>query len=165
MVGAEPGVFETIRPMLAAMDTAIHHCGGVGTGIRRKVVNSYLAIAVCQLNAEALTLATRFGLDLEQTIEVLNGTTPNNGHLKTNCPTKVLAGDISAGFQIDLAHKESGLALSAGGTMNVPLVMGSAARECLQLARAGGHGGEDFSALLDTRCEFAGVTPPRLKRS
>src|ERR1700722_8350172 len=50
----------------------------------RTVVNSYLAIAACELNAETLTLATRFGLDLEQTIEVLNGTTPNNGHLKTN---------------------------------------------------------------------------------
>ena len=164
MVGAEPDVFETIRPMLAAMGTTIHHCGGAGTGIRMKIVNNYLAIAACQLNAEALTLATRFGLDLEQTINVLNGTTATNGHLKTNFPIKVLAGDISPGFQIDLAHKDLGLALSAGASMNVPLAMGSVARECLQLARASGHGGEDFSALLDAWCRLAGLTPPRFKR-
>jgi 4-hydroxybutyrate dehydrogenase / sulfolactaldehyde 3-reductase len=162
MVGAQAEVFDTIRPLLTAMGTTIHHCGGPGAGIRMKVVNNYLAIAACQLNAETLTLAARFGLDLEQTLEVLNGTTATNGHLKTNFPMKVLKGDIAPGFQIELAHKDLGLALAAGASMNVPLAMGSTARECLQLARAGGHAREDFSALLDIWCRFAGVVPPRL---
>ena len=38
------------------MGTTIHHCGDVGTGMRTKLVNNYLAIILCQLNAEALAL-------------------------------------------------------------------------------------------------------------
>lgn len=162
MVGAADADFAAIRPLLEAMGTTIHHCGPVGAGMRMKVVNNYLAIAAAQLNAETLTLMARFGLDLEKTVEVLNGTTATNGHLKTNFPVKVLAGDIEPGFQIDLAHKDLGLALAAASTMRVPLSMGSAARECLQLARARGFGGKDFSGLLDAWCQLAGVEPPRL---
>lgn len=162
MVGAAEADFAAIRPLLEAMGTTIHHCGPVGAGMRMKVVNNYLAIAAAQLNAETLTLMARFGLDLEKTIEVLNGTTATNGHLKTNFPVKVLAGDIEPGFQIDLAHKDLGLALTAASAMKVPLSMGSAARECLQLARARGFGGKDFSGLLDAWCQLAGIEPPRL---
>lgn len=162
MVGAAEADFAAIRPLLEAMGTTIHHCGPVGAGMRMKVVNNYLAIAAAQLNAETLTLMARFGLDLEKTIEVLNGTTATNGHLKTNFPVKVLAGDIEPGFQIDLAHKDLGLALTAASAMKVPLSMGSAARECMQLARARGFGGKDFSGLLDAWCQLAGVEPPRL---
>lgn len=162
MVGATPEDFERVKPMLEAMGTTIHHCGPVGAGIRMKVVNNYLAIAACQLNAETLTLATRFGLDIERTLDILNGTTATNGHLKTNFPVKVLAGDIEPGFQIDLAHKDLSLALSAASTMKVPLAMGASARECLQLARSRGFGGKDFSGLLDAWCDLAGVAAPRL---
>lgn len=164
MVGASDEVFDEIRPLLEAMGTTIHHCGPAGAGMRMKVVNNYLAVAAAQLNAETLTLAARFGLELEKTIDVLNGTTANNGHLKTNFPVKVLAGDIEPGFQIDLAHKDLGLALAAASAMKVPLSMGSTARECLQLARARGYGGKDFSGLLDAWCALADVEPPRLKR-
>lgn len=162
MVGASAENFARVKPMLEAMGTTIHHCGPAGAGIRMKVVNNYLAIAACQLNAETLTLAARFGLDVERTIDILNGTTANNGHLKTNFPVKVLAGDIEPGFQIDLAHKDLGLALTSASAMKVPLAMGAAARECLQLARSRGFGGKDFSALLDAWCDLAGVAAPRL---
>ncbi len=163
MVGADSATFERIKPMLEAMGSTLQYCGQVGTGIRMKVVNNYLAIAACQLNAETLTLAARFGLDVEKTIEVLNGTTANNGHLKTNFPGKVLVGDVEPGFQIDLAHKDLGIALTAAAAMKVPLAMGAAARECLQLARSRGFGGKDFSALLDAWCDLADVNAPRLK--
>jgi 4-hydroxybutyrate dehydrogenase/sulfolactaldehyde 3-reductase len=162
MVGAAPDDFERVKPLLAAMGTTIHHCGPAGAGIRMKIVNNYLAIAACQLNAETLTLATRFGLDTALTIDVLNGTTANNGHLKTNFPAKVLIGDIEPGFQIDLAHKDLSLAMASASAMRVPLSMGAAARECLQLARSRGYGAKDFSGLLDAWCDLAGVAPPRL---
>ena len=54
--------FARVKPLLEAMGTTIHHCGGVGTGMRTKLVNNYLAIISCQLNAEAIALSQRFGL-------------------------------------------------------------------------------------------------------
>ena len=162
MVGADDDDFERVRPMLEAMGTDIHHCGGPGSGIRTKLVNNFLAITACQMNAEALALARRFGLDLSRTLEVIHGTTATNGQLKINYATKVLAGDIEPGFQIDLAHKDLSLVMTAANAGRVPMAIGAAARESLSLARARGWGDKDFSALLDALCESAGIEKVRL---
>ncbi len=165
MVGASDADFQKVLPLLQAMGTTIHHCGGVGTGIRTKLVNNYLAIVLCQLNAEALALSQRFGLDLAKTLEVLHGTTATNGQLKINWPNKVLAGDITPGFTIDLAHKDLSVILASAHAEKVPMPAAAAAREFFSLARASGDGGNDFSSIVDTLCEMAGIEKPRLPKA
>jgi len=162
MVGAGEDDFEQVRPMLEAMGTDIHHCGPPGSGIRTKLVNNFLAITSCQMNAEALALSQRFGLDLDKTLDVIHGTTATNGQLKINYATKVLAGDTEPGFQIDLAHKDLSLVMTAANAGQVPMAIGAAARESLSMARARGWGAKDFSALLDALCETAGLEKVRL---
>lgn len=161
MVGGTDEDYQKVKPMLEAMGTSIHHCGPVGSGIRTKLVNNFLAIVSCQMNAEALALTQRFGLDLEQTLEVIHGTTATNGQLKLNYATKVLNGDTEPGFQIDLAHKDLSLVLQAGNAQHVPLPIGAAARESISQARASGWGDKDFSALVDALCENTGIDKPR----
>lgn len=162
MVGAEPGVFERIVPLLAKMGTTIHHCGPVGAGMRTKLVNNYLAIISCQLNAEAVALSQRFGLDLSKTLEVIHGTTATNGQLKIAWPSKVLRGDTGPGFTIDLAHKDLTLIVEAANAVKVPVPIAAVAREAFSSARSAGHGGLDFSAMVDVLCESAGIERPRL---
>lgn len=163
MVGGAEADIRRVRPLLEAMGNTIHHCGPVGSGGKTKLVNNYICVVLCQMNAEALALAQKFGLDLEQTLEVLHGTTATNGQLKINWPNKVLAGDISPGFTIDLAHKDLSLALAAGQAAKLPLALGATTREMMNLARANDFGGADFSGLLDYLCEAAGIEKPRLK--
>jgi 4-hydroxybutyrate dehydrogenase / sulfolactaldehyde 3-reductase len=163
MVGAAPKDFERVLPLLQAMGSTIHHCGAVGTGMRTKLVNNYLACVSCQLNAEALALTQRFGLDLKKTLEVIDGTTAFNGQLRINWPGKVLRGDISAGFTIDLAHKDLSLILDAAHQAKLPLPVGAAAREMFSLARAGSYAQADFSAMVDVLCDLAGISKPRLE--
>src|SRR5580765_2200451 len=160
MVGASDDVFARITPMLEAMGTTIHHCGGVGTGIRTKLVNNYLAIISCQLNAEAIALSQRFGLTLEKTLDVLYGTTATNGQLKIAWPSKVLKGDIEPGFTIDLAHKDLTLIVNAGNAVNVPLPVAAVAREAFSVARSQGYGGKDFSSIVDVLCDIAHIEKP-----
>jgi len=162
MVGGSRESFERVKPLLEAMGTTIHHCGGVGSGIRTKLVNNYLAIISCQLNAEALALSQRFGLSLEKTLEVIYGTTATNGQLKIAWPTKVLKGDTEPGFTIDLAHKDLTLIVEAANVARVPMPIGAAAREAFSTARGRGYGGKDFSAMVDVLCELAGIDKPRL---
>jgi 4-hydroxybutyrate dehydrogenase/sulfolactaldehyde 3-reductase len=164
MVGASETNLERVRPLLEAMGNTIHHCGPVGSGMRTKLVNNYLAISACQLNAEALALAQRFGLSLEKTLEVIYGTTAFNGQLKIAWPTKVLAGDIEPGFTIDLAHKDIGLVTEAANAARVPMPMAAVAREAFSAARARGFGARDFSAMVDVLCELAGIEKPRLAK-
>lgn len=163
MVGGSVEDFERVKPALEAMGTTIYHCGEVGAGTRTKLVNNYLAVSSCQLNAEALSLSQRFGLDLERTLDVLYGTTAVNGQLKIAWPVKVLAGDIEPGFTIDLAHKDLTLIIESANAAKVPMPMGAAAREAFSTARSRGFGGKDFSAMVDAQCDLANIPKPRLK--
>ena len=165
MVGGEREDFETVKPLLEAMGTTIHYCGAGGAGTRTKLVNNYLAIILCQLNAEALALSNRFGLDLETTLDVIHGTTATNGQLKVNWPNKVLAGDTEPGFTIDLAHKDLSLIVGAANTSRVPVPVAAAAREAFSTARARGYGGQDFSSMVDVICDMAQIERARLKDS
>jgi len=162
MVGASDADFARLRPLLEAMGTTIHHCGGVGTGIRTKLVNNYLAIVSCAFNAEAVALSQKFGLSLEKTLDVVHGTTATNGQLKLAWATKVFKGDTEPGFAIDLAHKDLTLIVNAANAVNVPMPIGAVARESFSAARTQGHGARDFSAMGDIHCDLARVARPRL---
>src|SRR5687768_3790721 len=162
MVGAADDVFARVKPLLEAMGTTIHHCGAVGTGMRTKLVNNYLAIISCQLNAEAIALSQRFGLSLEKTLDVIHGTTATNGQLKLAWATKVFKGDIAPGFTIDLAHKDLSLIVEAANAAKVPVPIAAVAREAFSVARSRGKGGNDFSSVVDVLCEIADIPKPRL---
>jgi 4-hydroxybutyrate dehydrogenase/sulfolactaldehyde 3-reductase len=163
MVGAADDVFARIKPLLDMMGTTIHHCGGVGTGMRTKLVNNYLAIVSCAFNAEAIALSQRFGLVLERTLEVIHGTTATNGQLKIAWPSKVMKGDTAPGFAIDLAHKDLTLIVNAANAVKVPVPIAAAAREAFSVARCRGKGDLDFSAVVDVLCDDAGIERARLK--
>ena len=162
MVGGTIADFERVKPLLEAMGSTIYHCGEVGSGTRTKLVNNFLAVASCQMNAEALALSQRFGLNLERTLDVLYGTTAVNGQLKIAWPTKVLIDDIEPGFTIDLAHKDLTLIIDSANAAKVPMPMAAAAREAFSTARARGFGGKDFSAMADALCDLAAIPKPRL---
>ncbi|HEY9225844.1 MAG TPA: NAD-binding protein, partial [Gemmatimonadaceae bacterium] len=162
MVGGAPRDFACVKPLLEKMGTTIHHCGGVGTGMRTKLVNNFLAIVSCQMNAEAIALSQRFGLSLEKTLDVIHGTTATNGQLKLAWATKVLKGDTEPGFTIDLAHKDLSLIVEAANSERVPVSIAAVAREAYGAARAQGHGAKDFSAMVDVLCDLAAIEKPRL---
>jgi len=162
MVGATDEAFARVKPLLEAMGTTIHHCGGAGTGMRTKLVNNYLAIVSCAFNAEALALSQQFGLSLEKTLDVVHGTTATNGQLKIAWAAKVLKGDTEPGFTIDLAHKDLTLIVDAANAAKVPMPIGAAARESFSAARIQGQGAKDFSAMADVLCDFAHIARPRL---
>jgi 4-hydroxybutyrate dehydrogenase/sulfolactaldehyde 3-reductase len=162
MVGASDADLARVRPLLDAMGTTVYHCGGVGTGGRTKLVNNYVAVTLTQVNAEALALSQRLGLDITRTLAVLLGTSASNGQLRMNFPNKVLAGDTTPGFTIDLAHKDMGLVLGAAHAARVPMPVAAAVFESFSLARASDYGGIDFSGIADAICDHAKIERPRV---
>ena len=164
MVGASDADFARVKPLLDAMGTTTHHCGPVGTGGRTKLVNNYVAISLTQVNAEALALSQRFGLDITKTLQVLLGTSATNGQLRMNFANKVLLGDTTPGFTIDLAHKDMSLVVNAAHAAKVPMPVAAAVHESYSLARASQHGSIDFSGMADVVCELAQIDKPRVPK-
>jgi 4-hydroxybutyrate dehydrogenase/sulfolactaldehyde 3-reductase len=138
------------------------HCGPPGSGIATKVVNNYLAMCLCQLNAEVFTLGAKLGLDPKSLFEVVTSSLSSNDHLKLYWPTKSLKGDIEPGFALDLAYKDLSIGVGAARDAGAPAHVGAAAREAMARARANGFGPKDVTALLNAAAAEAGIKPPTL---
>ncbi len=158
MAGGSAAAVERARPLFERMGDTIHHCGPVGSGARMKLVNNFMSIALNALTAEALTLAERSGLDPELARKVMLGTAAGQGHMGGSYPAKVLKGDLSPGFMIDLAHKDLGLALDLARSLGLAIPTGAAALDAYADARAQGRGRQDWTAIYDMLRKKEGST-------
>jgi 4-hydroxybutyrate dehydrogenase / sulfolactaldehyde 3-reductase len=121
-----------------------------------KIVNNFMSTVLNALTAETLAIADAVGLDRDLAIRILSGTTAGRGHLTTTYPAKVLKGDLSPAFMIDLANKDLGIALDVASSVPLPLIVGAAARQVYSMARAQGRGRQDWTALYAMLSEIAG---------
>jgi 4-hydroxybutyrate dehydrogenase / sulfolactaldehyde 3-reductase len=147
MAGGSEAAIARARPVLEKLGDTIVHCGPVGAGSRMKIVNNFMSITLNVTTAEALTLAEASGLDPELAREVMLGTVAGQGHMGTTYPAKVLKGDLSPGFMVDLAHKDLGLALDLAEALGIAVATGGAAHEAYERARTQGRGRQDWTAI------------------
>ena len=157
LAGGTQEQVERATPVLMAMGNELINAGGPGMGIRVKLINNYMSIALNALSAEAAVLCESLGLDLSVAMKVMSGTAAGKGHFTTTWPNKVLKGDLSPAFMIDLAHKDLGIALDVANQLHVPMPLGAASREVYSQARAAGRGREDWSAILEQVRASAGL--------
>ena len=159
LAGGSAAQIERARPVLMLLGNEMVEAGGPGMGIRVKIVNNYMSIALNALSAEAATLCEALGLDFDIALTVMKGTPANKGHFTTTWANKVLKGDLSPGFMVDHAHKDIGLALDVANRLHTTLPMGAAARETYNQARAEGRGKQDWTAVLEHMREASGLKP------
>jgi 4-hydroxybutyrate dehydrogenase/sulfolactaldehyde 3-reductase len=157
MVGGTAADIDRARPLFELIGDTVVDCGGPGMGHRMKIVNNYMTTVLNVLTAETLTLSDAIGLDRDVAIEVMMGTPAGRSALATVYPDRVLKGDLSPAFMVDLAHKDLGIALDLAGKVNVPLGAGAAARQLYNIARARGRGRQDWTAVYPVLQELAGV--------
>jgi 4-hydroxybutyrate dehydrogenase / sulfolactaldehyde 3-reductase len=147
MAGGSDGALARARPILEKMGDTIVHCGPVGCGARVKIVNNYMAIVANTTTAEALALAEASGVDPEVARKVMLGTTAGMGHMSTTYPAKVLKGDLTPGFMVDLAAKDLGLAIDFARNLGVSVATGETARDAYSRAQKNGRGRQDWTAI------------------
>lgn len=157
LAGGTPDQVERATPVLMAMGNELINAGGPGMGIRVKLINNYMSIALNALSAEAAVLCEALGLSFDVALQVMSGTPAGKGHFTTSWPNKVLKGDLSPAFMIDLAHKDLGIALDVANQLHVPVPLGAASREVYNQARAAGRGREDWTAILEQVRTTAGL--------
>jgi len=107
LAGGTAEQVERATPVLMAMGNELINAGGPGMGIRVKLINNYMSIALNALSAEAAVLCEALGLSFEVALKVMSGTPAGKGHFTTSWPNKVLKGDLSPAFMIDLAHNHT----------------------------------------------------------
>lgn len=149
LIGGETGDKLAVGPVLKAMGDTVIDCGAVGQASAMKIVNNYLALVGCLATAEALMLARAASVDDGAALEVINGTSARNGNSMQNFPNKVLKGDVSPGFSLDLGRKDLAIAVAAMKREGLSGFLGEQALKAFDSAREEGHGGNDCTDLLN----------------
>lgn len=147
MVGGDPQAFATCKPVLEHFGANVFHVGAIGSGCVAKLVNNMVAFINMVAAGEGMVLGARAGVDPQKLYDIIQ-TSSGASWVMQQFPHTVFAGNFTPGFTVDLAHKDLRLALEMGDALSVPLMMGSLCMNVLRQLRANGHGGDDFSSLV-----------------
>jgi len=161
MVGAEPAVFARLEPILHGFAENVFHVGGPGAGHVIKLLNNFIAQAICTATAEAFAVGQRAGIDLRQLVALVSKGAVNSGLFQAMA--KTLDGDLTGlKFELDNARKDIRYYTHLAENLAVPTVVGEAVHQSLALASALGFGQSYVPALVQAQEKLTGavIVPP-----
>ena len=144
IMASGPATAEQVAdPVFAVLGRKTVWLGQAGQGSRLKLaVNSYMSILIEGV-AEALELASQFGIDPAKLEEAIAGG-PLDAPIADAKLHKMEVGDFAPEFPLEWALKDVDLALAEAGAASLPLL--AALSRQWRAAVDAGHGREDVSA-------------------
>ncbi len=161
MVGATPEMFARITPVLQAYCENIFHVGGPGSGHIIKLLNNFIAQAICTATAEAFAVGAKAGVDLRQLVNIVSAGGVNSGLFQAMA--KTLDGDFTGlTFELDNARKDLRYYGHLAEMVVVPAPVGQAVHHSLTTASTMGHGAKFVPALVTAQEQLTGarIAPP-----
>jgi 3-hydroxyisobutyrate dehydrogenase-like beta-hydroxyacid dehydrogenase len=158
MVGADDATFAELKPVFAAYCENIVHAGPPGHGIVLKLINNFIAQAICTATAEALATAAKSGLSIRKLHEVISAGAVNSGLFQMIVGRMLEGGDL-AGLKFTIVNATKDLRYYTHFTesMMIPSVMGEAVHQSLVTANALGFGDKYVPSLVEAQEKLAGV--------
>ena len=156
MVGGDEAVLARLKPLFDAMGKQVFRMGETGKGQATKLVMNLQIAMIFEGFAEALTLATKLGVDVEKLIPLIQASMVRSGVVDYKAPF-ILNRDFSPNFPLRLMWKDIHLALEAAREKRVRLPGLEAVEEVYDVAAEEGHRDSDYAATLTLLEKWAGV--------
>jgi 3-hydroxyisobutyrate dehydrogenase len=156
MVGGEEAVLDRAEPVLKAMGSSIHRCGGIGAGQAMKALNNLVSAGGFLMGIEALLIGQRFGLDAGKMVDVLNASSGMTNSSQKKFKQYVLSRRFDDGFGLDLMVKDLGIALEVGRDTATPTPFSALCRELWASALTTLGPGNNHTALAQFSEKLAG---------
>jgi len=156
MVGADPAIYEKVKPALEAMGKLLYYCGGIGMGLNAKLAQNLILCNLLQGFNEGMVLAAKAGVDAGLMLDILNNSAAKSGLITLKGPN-VLKRDFSTNFSVRWMHKDIGLMLDAATELGVPMPLTAVTRQMFQAAITEGHAEEDIIATIKVLERMVGV--------
>ena len=162
MCGGEAKAFAAAQPMLANMGKKIVHCGAGGAGQAAKICNNMILGISMIAVGEAFVLAEKLGLSHQALFDVASTSSGQCWSLTTYwpvpgpVPTSPANNDYKPGFASNLMVKDLTLAQDAANAAGAVTPLGKHAQELYKTFDASGHGGVDFSGIIQHVRSLAG---------
>lgn len=148
MVGGEPTVLESVRPVLLSFGEKVTWVGPNGRGTLMKLATNLQVYVQTLAFAESLRLAERGGIDRRLAMEVLLSSVVASPMLAYRAPF-MLDRPPQTWFTVDLSAKDLALIIEAGGRLGVALPTTKAAADAYGVALRLGLGEQETAAIYD----------------
>ena len=156
MVGGDEGVLARLKPLFDAMGKQVFHMGETGKGQATKLVMNLQIALIYEGFAEALTLATKLGVELDRLLPLVLASMVKSGVVEYKAPF-IMKRDFSPNFPLRLMLKDIRLALAAAKENRVRLPGLEAVEEVYDVAAEEGQSDLDYAATLMLLEKWAGV--------
>ena len=157
-VGGKREVVEKCRPVLGVLAKQVIHVGDLGSGNIVKLLNNMMFAVINATTAEMLALAAKLGMNPRVVYEIIaNSGAATVSKLFLEVGSKILKGDFSPVFSIDLMWKDLDVALAMAREAGVPVIVTRNAQIINEQARSKGFGKMDTSAVVTVLEEMLGV--------
>jgi len=159
MVGADDATFAQLKPVLQAFCENIFHVGPAGHGIILKLINNFVAQAICTATAEACAAAAKSGLSIKKLHEVISAGAVNSGIFQM-IVGKMLEGNgdlTGLKFTLVNAMKDLRYYTHLAESLPVPCIVGEAVHQSLVTANLLGFGDKYVASLVEAQEKLSGV--------
>ena len=154
MVGAEPEIFERVKPLLATFATDIALCGAVGCGQVVKILNNYLLYQAGAALAEAAAIGERSGIAPALLFDVLSKGSADSFAVRHHGIKAIAPRDFPLrSFSVEYARKDMRYAIELANSVGLDARWGHDVDGLFEKAIEAGHGDEYWpviSRLFDT---------------
>ncbi|UCQ33122.1 L-threonate dehydrogenase [Edwardsiella piscicida] len=157
MVAGSQQAFARLQPLLDAIASTVYPLGDdIGQGATVKIIHQLLAGVHIAAAAEAMALAARAGIPLEQMYQIVTHAAGNSWMFEDRM-RHVVAGDYRPRSAVDIFVKDLTLVAETASALRFPLPLASTALTMFTAASSAGLGREDDSAVIKI---FAGIPLP-----
>ena len=156
MAGGEESTLAILAPLFQAMGKQVFPMGDTGKGQATKLAMNLQIALIFEGFAEALTLATKLGVDINRLLPLVQASMVRSGVVDYKAPF-IMKRDFSPNFPLRLMLKDIHLTLDAAKEARVRLPGLEAVEEVYDLAAEEGHQDLDYAATLTLLEKWAGV--------
>ena len=160
MVGADDATFAELKPVLGAFCENIIHAGPPGHGIVLKLINNFIAQAICTATAEACAAAAKSGLSLNKLHagdlgrRGQLGPVPDDGRQDA----RERRPDRASSSRSSNAAKDLRYYTHFTESMMLPSIIGEAVHQSLVTANALGFGDKYVPSLIEAQEKLTGLS-------
>ena len=164
MVGGPEAQFEEVKPVLAAMGTDIVLVGDSGCGTTAKLANQIIVNLNIAAVSEALTLASKAGIDIDKMYQAIRGGLAGSTVMDAKIPM-ILDRNFKAGGRVDINLKDLTNVMNTAHELSVPLPLSSQLLEIFHSLKADGKEALDHASIVQHYEKMANVTVERKEQN
>ena len=157
LASGDKASYDKTLPLFEILGGNQFYLGGGDEARVMKLSLNLMIATTMQMEAEAVVMAEKAGLDVQQVCDIIAGSAV--GSPLTQYKAKMIgAGEYAAAFPVRLMIKDLKLALAVAEQYGVNMPNTKLTKERLELAESKGYGDSDFAVLTKVLEEECGVT-------